>query len=834
MSTLRQLMMANPHPLVHYDFSLYTNENHPSTIPNLAGTSYNLTPSNIDFKLMCGFGGFATDFTDQSVYYTHDAKVTQDTLTYICSSPGWLVGSLANDHVFPSYLVKVSGITPGSVGIEYIYTGSDYNSWAIFKIVSDGIYLLPESSLFTGDSDPRPVVGFYNRSQTNGDTVTVEQLPLYPGCFVLDTYKEVSNLNCTSNPLSLNSNKGVTLIVKRNANLINTDLSEPGSSILLNITSNILFEYSQFTDTLYKRNSMFSQLNNLSGFSDNNISWLNSKSYNGQPQNKGNNGQSESSIYIGTTSVNQIFKNAISEVYLFNRDLTQSQIERFISENMVPDPLVYYDVRKQNTKNSNTVSRGKLLDLSGNGNHGVLNNFDYTAQLNKVYFDDEFPLTLDVSQISGYNHIYTVNSDIPISEVSGTWLFQHNLSEIPETLVTESYSIKVTGLAEGQKLNIIPWGYRVNGSYIFSADRVIISQDGVYAAPSQTVDIPQESDVVLMGLVYAPTNDSNLISAGLKIEYLPKSEQVDGDGWVETYIDDEISLSLNTPNIGDSTYSNHILYLNNPLSGWVLLGDRVNTDTQIKEFKVKVSGTTSGKYISFRTGENTELISINSDGVYTIPAYITKSGLHSMVISVTEGSTGTVEFLPQTDYIQFDGVNDYINIPTVTEGFKTVCMLTQGPDVNVRFYDQRVTTDQKYFALISSDAAIAYNALSTGQTYINGELNTSVYPSDLKGDKICIIHRNDEVTSENSSTPYIGVRYTGNNNGPIKLSKFLGFHEYLSDTQIKKVIEKYHLLEGTDVIDMTDPLEGIHYVADWDAKGRSNSEEGGGHLKMGR
>lgn len=476
----------------------------------------------------------------------------------------------------------------------------------------------------------------------------------------------------------------------------------------------------------------------------------------------------------------------MKEFYLFNRDLTQAQIERFISENMVPDPLVYYDVRKQNTKNSDKINRGTLIDLSGNGNHGKLNNFQYSSSLGdsgQYYIDDIYPLVSN-TDVTIESHKVTVNTDFS-GETNGRFIAGSDRDLTDSILQVPAMRLKVSGLVSGE----VQIGY-VNGSF---NNKLTITSDGTYYIPGYEVPKTGENINRRAWSIYSHYNSDNIgVNSGVVIETLP----VQRDGWVETYIDDEMTLVLNPTNAGDSTYASHVLMVRNNLNGWVLMANPVVRDTQIKSFRVRVSGLTDG-HVSFRTGENQNLMpAITSDGVYTVPAHVEKSGYRPIVIFVSEGASCTIEFLPQTDYIQFDGVTDYINIPSLTEGFKTICMLTEGPDVNVRFYDQRATINQKYFALFSVDGTIAYDALSTGQTYINGELNTSAQPSDLKGDKICIIHRNDGVTSENSSTPYIGVKYTENYNGPIKLSKFLGFREYLSDTQIKKVIEKYGLLEG--------------------------------------
>ena len=639
MSVFRNLLdkQRNPKPLAHYNFEGYTNTDHPDKIPDLTGNGYDLSYYGIDFKLMSGFEGYADDWTRYPVRLpstTDHASSVKDSIA-IYNNWFWGSSSFQPGESIPEQIIMVSGMNPDA---SYVlrYNNTDET----LDIKEDGIYILPGAT-YTGES-PLTGVGLYiyNPQEELIHSVTVQQLPLYPGCAVFGETEE-TGLICNDNMQQhFSVGKGFTVICQRYLENVgrtfytyysgDAQVNRVFQEYVNNIPNSGVTVYS-FGESSYADLKMAG------------IVPYTSTMYDGAGIQKGDI-LNIMRIYLGRT---RSFRGGMKEFYLFNRDLTQAQIERFISENMVPDPLVYYDVRKQNTKNSDTHSRGTLIDLSGNGNHGVLNNFDYTE-----------------------------------------------------------------------------------------------------------------------------------------------------DGWVETYIDDEMPLVLNPTNSGDSTYASHVLMVRNNLNGWVLMANPVDRDTQIKSFRVRISGLTDG-HVSFRTGENQNLMSaITSDGVYTVPAHVEKSGYRPIVISISEGASCAIEFLPQTDYIQFEGVTDYINIPSLTEGFKTICMLTEGPDVNVRFYDQRVTTDQKYFALFSDDAAIAYNALSTGQTYINGELNTSTHPSDLKGDKICIIHRNDGVTPENSSTPYIGIRYTGNNNGPIKLSKFLGFREYLSDTQIKKVIEKYGLLEG--------------------------------------
>ena len=639
MSVFRNLLdkQRNPKPLAHYNFEGYTNTDHPDKIPDLTGNGYDLSYYNIDFKLMSGFEGYADDWTRYPTRVsstTDHASSIKDSIA-IYNNWFWGCSSFQPGESIPEQIIMVSGMDPDA---SYVlrYNNTDKT----LEIKEDGIYILPGAT-YTGES-PLTGVGLYiyNPQEELIHSVTVQQLPLYPGCAVFgDTVR--TGIGTTANMAPhFSVGKGFTVICQRYIENIGRTFYTyySGDAQVNRVFQEYVNNVANDRVTTYSfGKASYADLKKAG------IVPYTSTMYDGADIQKGD-VLNIIQVQLGRA---QSFRGGMKEFYLFNRDLTQAQIERFISENMLPDPLVYYDVRKQNTKNSDTHSRGTLIDLSGNRNHGVLNNFDYTE-----------------------------------------------------------------------------------------------------------------------------------------------------DGWVETYIDDEIPLVLNPTNAGDSTYASHVLMLRNNLNGWVLMANPVVRDTQIKSFRVRVSGLTDG-HVSFRTGENQNLMpAITSDGVYTVPAHVEKSGYRPIVIAVSEGNSCTIEFLPQTDHIQFNGVNNSVSIPSLTEGFKTICMLTEGPDLNVRFYDQRANQDLKSFALFSNGARIAYNALSTGQTYINGELNTSAYPSDLKGDKICIIHRNDGVTPENSSTPYIGVRYTGNYNGPIKLSKFLGFREYLSDTQIKKVIEKYGLLEG--------------------------------------
>ena len=440
-----------PKPLVHYNFEEYTNDNHPAQIPDLMGSGYNLNYNNISFNLMSGFGGYLLDFSTFSANMSvndHTSRVSLDTV-----GSRWLYGKRIadGDSYIPSHIVKVTGV-PNDTTLYY-HRVVEGNTVDIMSLSQDGIYLLPESQQATGEVTGGTYVGVYAifREGTGEPfTITVEQLPLYPGCFVLDVKNTVAYLRSTSlNPF----NRRITIIIKRNPKLINLDekLDSSYQEHLLFLSSNFNMES---TASGLRRIFDFGVYTQVTGnkYIEDNIAYTTSQKY-GKDTNlvKGDN-NTLTDLYLGSTNVDFSYNNAISEIYIWDKDLTQSQIDRFISENMVPDPLVYYDVRKQNTKNIDEHSRGTLIDLSGNGNHGTLNNFDYTEDSGWVetYIDDTFPI-IESDNLSYENHLITTTTAITNSTFFRSSILdsEGDKEKVETGFQMKSYRIKVSGLGTG-------------------------------------------------------------------------------------------------------------------------------------------------------------------------------------------------------------------------------------------------------------------------------------------------------------------------------------------------------------------------------------------------
>lgn len=150
---------------------------------------------------------------------------------------------------------------------------------------------------------------------------------------------------------------------------------------------------------------------------------------------------------------------------------------------------------------------------------------------------------------------------------------------------------------------------------------------------------------------------------------------------------------------------------------------------------------------------------------------------------------------------QFDGVDDFVTIPT-TVGGKQVLMKVNWDDViaNAIIYDQRGYPDE--FAIYNADKdnsnnpVFAYQARNTGQTYIDGILNSNIKASELKAITHNITITNELSAGVNKFSPVIGSNRVHNAYFTnMALYDFMLFDNISTDDKIKELNE-YVGIEG--------------------------------------
>jgi hypothetical protein len=143
---------------------------------------------------------------------------------------------------------------------------------------------------------------------------------------------------------------------------------------------------------------------------------------------------------------------------------------------------------------------------------------------------------------------------------------------------------------------------------------------------------------------------------------------------------------------------------------------------------------------------------------------------------------------------QFDGVNDFITIPT-TVGGKQVLMKVNWQSIagTAILYDQRTNGG---FAIFNSDfdtnenKVPAYRARNIGgSTYIDGILNKYIYASELKNITHNIVELHDPKLNTGTLNPKIGSSYLNSNYTQMSLYDFMLFDEISTDDKIKELNE---------------------------------------------
>lgn len=683
-------------PLIHWDFSGKSNADAGTIVEDLTGNGYDLELKNFAFDNVSGYNGYPTDFRK----WTKAGNTTYDgSVVNIYENKIVFDGTISDDHIgtaiilqgeelsalgsSETLLIKVSGLKEHQQ-LRVINQTSVPNA---STNIGNGINFIDVKNYNNPDAQYPSVYIVYNVNYNNGDktlnNVTVEIFPLYPDQLVFN-----DNYANTVKQVKINLDRGFTVIFRRK--IIKDDIRTivvgqkgipggSGSDFYIRDYNSAGTNWSYFTFGV----------SGIIAAPIGDLMWSTlRKFFNGQVKEllePTSDSPNNNPLLLGTYGDNVGFGNfSIKEVYVFDRDLTQSQIEKFISDNMIPLPEVYYDVEKQGTLNEH-ITKDKLIDFSGNQHHGTLHKF-----------------TFDESNGWGYYPLNTVPCD---ERAAGN-----------------------TIVINGNSTGVIVYNHRLN----INAENF-----------TQDVVIP-EFRVKVTGL------------SAIK-ETQPNARI----GFTDVFINDG----------GVNTSHNY----------------------SIKE--------TAG------TG-------IREDGIYTVLSHTVqfsnKQDITSLVRLcdlfyyniVNDGSVNiTVEFLlTDEDCLRFKGAKNttgtYIDSIYDT-GFKTIFLLIDNDDTADMgyFYDQRKNESKGnyHFGLYyGSINYIAYTYRNSGITYIDGIINTTISSATLQG-KRCITIVDDVVDNTNSQSPVISGQMRHDFTSNIKLYKFLGFKEALSEKQIKMVIEKYGL-----------------------------------------
>lgn len=251
----------------------------------------------------------------------------------------------------------------------------------------------------------------------------------------------------------------------------------------------------------------------------------------------------------------------------------------------------------------------------------------------------------------------------------------------------------------------------------------------------------------------------------------------------------------------------------------------LSADKNILFYNTKIENDTFVIY----TSVNTNIVySKESDIIANIPANtptkVVCPKIGTILLKTNEKPTvGNIITVKQYGIYEgaycFDGVDDFVTIPT-TVGGKQVLMKVNWDDViaNAIIYDQRGYPDE--FAIYNADKdnsnnpVFAYQARNTGQTYIDGILNSNIKASELKAITHNITITNELSAGVNKSSPVIGSNIVHNDFFVnMALYDFMLFDNISTDDKIKELNE---------YVGVEAKVELPPYY--WDAYGKTNSD----------
>jgi hypothetical protein len=349
---------------------------------------------------------------------------------------------------------------------------------------------------------------------------------IYPGALVFDGVDDYGV--CENFPI-LTKEKGYTVVALRQW----ISMGEGISGLVSNVKNwfndgAFVLEYNSnnATNKFVNRPVSFGKIN-IEMDLPNNFTYQTSKSYKGVPITtdsfKGTN-----SLFVG--KLNNIIGNcsnvAIWELVFLDHDATEEELTKIKDYFVKTYPWLFFDQAWTVTgKTNEDEDRATIANITGNGNDLVLSNFGFAEGSGYGLYAQNYSNSrwFINKSITGTKKSDTFNVT-SINQVAVQIQYIAEPSQSPYTV--PSYTIKVTGLTDGQTVN-----YRVSGGISYP-----ITQDGIYILPG--------FDFAGMGSWYGFQFNKVQETCDITIEQIPEYE-----GYLVTDgVDDKVQVSSFTMN----------------------------------------------------------------------------------------------------------------------------------------------------------------------------------------------------------------------------------------------------------------------------------------------
>ena len=830
-------------------------------IPDISGHGNHGKINNSAYEGMSGMNGYPVVFgankTWKSIVANNGTpwnyKLTPTSINIYKSDPIGsffirtyiILNGVINSITIPEFKIKVSNLKDGEI-VQYHYVSNDNNSIvSSVSIRTNGIYTLPASvPIVTEDVSANKSIGFTFKLNDNisEDGVTIEILPKYEGSFCLDgvddfvtiptlvTKQSLIKCNWTtqnynkflvdyrkdnaSNGYSTNKtgstdiqlayNGRVTYIDGiLNKNLIPDDnLKEITHCATIQYPNNVESEttiasafdlrgYMQMALYTYIAFSEFSteekikELNEYVGTEGNIVEW--------NPTITSNIPYKDISTYITTDGTTDLSPK-VGNLYKKGDKLT-----------IGIKPVKDLDEVGTVTVNGVEVKRSSLTELGYYIYNTVLDStqiIDITIDEYIKYEDivQPFPTIFELKNV-GTNVTYTYGSKL---KIGSEFLFNKWTNLLPEL-----YRPTGSGRYNGNEFKTGNT-YIVERTMTFSwsspMEYLLDSAPKCIFSPSK-LRMPNESYRYLGYIPDISGNGNNGIFNNFAFGGMSGA-----NGYSINFNSWSVYPGVNKT---DNSFSINKSFVN---SGYVSF---VSKNTVVPTFKINITGIPSGGGLKFSGVDEQQL----TNGENTIQGFtaIQNSGFIINFGGGLDWSNLVIEQIPEYEgSICFDGIDDYINIPT-TVGGKQVLMKVNWQKQDTMLYNQNPGQDN--FAIFTNDynnnnLVVAYASRNNGNTYIDGVVNNNILATQLKGITHNIVATNNNIDA--TITPIIGSNKNHDNFfAQMALYDFMLFDEISTDEEIKE-LNNIVGIEG-------DYVQKPSYY--WDAYGKSNLDVDKGYIK---
>ena len=488
------------------------------------GNGHDLQMKNFFWGGMSGVGGYVQNFNNFKNDATVD-KVRIDEQSSNSIKVTILTTGISNAIYIPkniyqfnkSYSIKISseGYNEGDLSLSFYASSVSTATTVKVPLNPNGITEIPAIK----EDD---FLAVYLNVGGKVGSITIEQLPLYPGALVFDGVDDYGV--CDNFPI-LTKEKGYTVVALRqwDQDFLNTTLTGGLLSTRNYSTGEgVAFEKIESSNKGYWNLGA----GGIIDFAKSPFTWQTSKQYNNVGILKGDKNHGKPlCVGCGLSGGQQCGRFAIWELVFLDHDATEEELTKIKDYFVKTYPWLFPDQAWTVVgKTNEDEDRATIANITGNGNNLVLSNSGFAEGSGYGLYAENYAGGRWVQSTDRADLTWTSYSvNITSVKVASTQLYYQSYPEQPSFIVP-SYKIKVYGLKDGQTLS-----YRQatsEGQQLYK-----ISEDGTYTLPS----FPFKAN----GDWYGFTLNKVQESCDITIEQIPEYE-----GYLVTDgVDDKITSS---------------------------------------------------------------------------------------------------------------------------------------------------------------------------------------------------------------------------------------------------------------------------------------------------